>query len=80
MKWVVVFVGDHNKERLTVFNSDQCHFSMSVCVRWYSPNLNISDTTRLRFYAARPVFYDENDRPLPNRFVCISSFAVEDNR
>jgi len=68
MKWAVVFVSDDNKERLTVFNSDQCYFCMSVCVRWYAPNLNVPDIKRLRFYAARPVFYDEKDRPLPNRF------------
>jgi len=69
MKWAVAFIGDDNKERLTVFSSDQCYFLMTVCVRWYSPDLNVSDIKRLRFYAARPVFYDENDRPLPNRFL-----------
>jgi len=76
MKWAVVFIGDDDKEKFTAFNSDQCHFSMSVCVRWYSPDLNNTDIKRLRFYAARPVFYDANNQPLSNRFDCIGSFAV----
>lgn len=71
MKWAVVLVGDDDKERLTVFNSDQCYFSMSVCVRWHSHDLTAAGIKRLRFYAARPVFYDANDRPLSNRFTSI---------
>jgi len=78
MKWAVVFIDDDGKEKLAVFHSDQCHFSMSVCVRWYSPNLNVAGIKRLRFYAARPVFYDANSQPLPNRFECIDSFSVKD--
>jgi len=72
MKWAVAFVGDDNKERNTLFSSDHCYFSMSVCVRWYSPDLAAAaGVKRLRFYAARPVFYDANDRPLPNGFVSV---------
>ena len=71
MKWAVVFLGDDDRERFTVFNSDQCYFSMSVCVRWYSLDLDVAGIKRLRFYAARPVFYDANDQPLTNRFVCV---------
>lgn len=78
MKWAVVFIGDDGKEKLTAFHSDQCHFSMSVCVRWYSPDLNVAGIRRLRFYAARPVFHDANDRPLSNRFECIGNFAADD--
>jgi len=68
MKWAVVFVDDNDKEKQTVFNSDCCYFSMSVCIRWYSHGLSAAGVKRLRFYAARPVFYDTSDRPLPNRY------------
>jgi len=71
VKWAVVLVGDDDKERLTVFHSDQCYFTMAVCIRWYSHELSGAGIKRLRFYAARPVFYDANDRPLSNRFVSI---------
>jgi len=72
IKWAVAFIGDDEKERLTLFNSDECHFSMCICVRWYSSDLSAAgDTKRLRFYAARPVFFDENGRPLSTRFVSI---------
>jgi len=80
LKWAVVFVGDDNKERVTVFNSDQCYFSTSVCVRWYSHDLSVAGIKRLRFYAARPVFTDANDQPVSNRFVCSIGFVVEDDK
>jgi len=76
VKWAVVLVGDDDKEKLTVFNSDQCYFSMSVCVRWYSHDLTAAGIKRLRFYAARPVFYDANDQPLSNRFVSTVSKQI----
>ena len=81
MKWAVVFVDDNDRERSPLFNSDQCYFSMSVCIRWYSHNFNVAGVKRLRFYAARPVFCDANDRPLSNRFVLHSTvcYMIEYN-
>lgn len=69
MKWVVSFIGYDGDEMKHAFQSDQFHFPMSVCVRWYGveiSSITLSRLRRIQFFAARPVLKDGSGQPLAN--------------
>jgi len=67
MKWVLAFVNTAGEETCVNFHSDCFYFQMALCVRWYHSEINVTGCKKLRFYAARPVLRDSEDKPLGNR-------------